>query len=438
MKFSFYNEAFEADGKKYLYNIFSTALIEIDDILYDAIKTSSITKVSKEYIEPMISMHFIVNDDVDEYEEYLYFYNSVRYGRAAKILQIIFIPSFNCNLRCPYCMQGLEKEHKTIDKYGINAIVEFIRKRVLESRENGVSIEKLNISLFGGEPLIAKKSIYEFCDRVKETANKLSCGVNFSMTSNFTLVDDEVIEFIKKYDIITQVSIDGTKEQHDKSRIGVGGKGTYDVILSNMKKLNEQGLKDHLVVRLNIDKNNINDAEEIMAAVAQYSEDVYFGFVDNFKGSNDSFSECISNQDYADIINSRLAEIYQKYGYPVPKPFGKMPPCSLNTENRFIIDSDLNVYKCEVIINHKEARAGYLEKDGTFVPSGSYFSQMGHTPERNPECIKCKLLPLCGGGCIAKKYIQEEKKDGNFAEVNCFMEEDTLLKYLKAYAKRQQ
>ena len=159
MKFSFYNEPFEAEGKKYLYNIFSTALIEVDDELFSAVKSDNTANVNTEYIEPMKAMHFIVNDEVDEYEEYLYFYNSVRYGNACKILQVIFIPSYNCNLRCPYCMQGLNKERKTIDDNGISAITNFIQNKVSESRSSGVPISELSIILFGGEPLIAKKSI---------------------------------------------------------------------------------------------------------------------------------------------------------------------------------------------------------------------------------------------------------------------------------------
>ena len=438
MKFSYYNEQFEAVGKKYLYNIFSTALIEIDDNLHSSIITNNVSSVNPEFIEPLKSMHFIVEDGVDEYEEYLYFYNSVRYGSSPKILQVIFIPSYNCNLQCPYCMQGLDKEHKVIDDKGIKAITSFIRNRIAESQKAGVPISQLNIDLFGGEPLIAKKQIFQFCESVQSIANELSVRATYQMTSNFTLVDDSVIDFIKKYNISIQVSIDGTKQQHDKSRIGANGKGTYDTILSNIKRLNDEGLKENIVIRLNIDKNNINDAEEIMAAVAPYSNDVYFGFVDNFKGSNDSFSDCISNSNYAELVNSKLSDIYKKYGYPIPKPFGKMGPCSLNTENRFIIDCELNVYKCEVLLKHSDAKVGQLDLEGNFIATGSFYSQMGHTAERNPKCIKCKLLPLCGGGCIGKKYIKDGKTDGKFDDVSCFMDEDTLIKYLQAYASRQQ
>ena len=64
MKFSFYNEQFEADGKKYLYNIFSTALIEIDDDVYNTIKNGDVGRLNPDYIEPMAAMHFIVNDDM--------------------------------------------------------------------------------------------------------------------------------------------------------------------------------------------------------------------------------------------------------------------------------------------------------------------------------------------------------------------------------------
>lgn len=37
-----------------------------------------------------------------------------------------------------------------------------------------------------------------------------------------------------------------------------------------------------------------------------------------------------------------------------------------------------------------------------------------------------------------KKYVKDGKKDGKFDDVSCFMDEDTLLKYLQAYAGRQQ
>ena len=58
---------------------------------------------------------------------------------------------------------------------------------------------------------------------------------------------------------------------------------------------------------------------------------------------------------------------------------------------------------------------------------------MAFTPRNFPECIKCKLLPLCGGGCPAKKYINTNRTNGRFDQKNCDMSEDNLIEYLKFY-----
>ncbi len=437
MKFSIYNELFYVNEKCYLYNILSTALIEIDSEIENSIKNENVLLIPQQYEAAMKKMHFIVDDECKENQEYMYFYNSVRFGKALNTLQVVLIPSYGCNLVCPYCMQGLNKNNKTITEQGINSVGKFIRDKVEKSHSDGMAIKTLNIQLFGGEPLISKKEIFKFAEITKQIADEFGCKTNYSMTSNFTLVDDDIIDFVMKYDITTQVSIDGTKYQHNQSRIRKDGSGTYDTILSNLKRFKELGLENKVVIRLNVHKMNIMDADAIMAAVAPYSTDVYFGFVENFKGSNDAFSDCIVHSDYADVLTNDLASIYKKYGFDIPRPFGKMAPCSLNAENRFIIDPELNVYKCEVLLQRNDTKIGSINDDGRLVLSSGFYRQMFHSPERQSKCMECKLLPICGGGCVAKSYLDEEKIDGNFDDVNCFIDEETLVKYLKAYVSQK-
>jgi uncharacterized protein len=254
------------------------------------------------------------------------------------------------------------------------------------------------------------------------------------MTSNLTLLDVDLLALIKKYSIHIQVSIDGTKTQHDTHRIYKNGKGTYELIMKNLRWLNENSLKDYITIRLNIDKSNLKNADEIMRAVYTYSNDVYFGFLDTFKGFNDMFSEnCITNEVYPEVVSQKFNEIYKKYGFPLPQPFGKMTPCSLCCENKYFIDYRLDVYKCEMLLNQPVARAGQLADDGAFIPSAGFYSQMNHSPRRFEECMECKLLPLCAGGCVGKAYIANEKKDGILDEKRCLFTEETLITYLKSY-----
>ena len=426
------------DGKHYLYNILSTALAEIDTELYTAIANDTPNTLNVELINLLKEKHFIVENELDEVKEYMYFYNSMRFGRGAQVLNIVFIPTYNCNLACPYCVQGLDKKFDTISQDAMDSLLKFVEYKVNESRTYGVSISKLYISLFGGEPMLTKKQILPaFCKQINEIAERYNCSLDFTMTSNFTLLDDEVIDLIKMYNIKVQVSIDGDKEQHNKRRIDSLGRGTYDIIMSNLKKMNLAGLKKNLTIRINLDRENIDKADSIMSSVSDMADDIYFGYLDNLKGANDDYSTCIKCENYADMMNNELVPVYQKYGKIIPHFFGKMTPCSIHCENRFIIDLYLNVYKCELLINKKEASVGRIEKDGTFSPNSNFYSQMDYAPDKVRQCRNCKMLPLCGGGCTGKAFVNGNDQNMDFNGVSCIMREEDLIKYLKVFVSKK-
>jgi uncharacterized protein len=281
--------------------------------------------------------------------------------------------------------------------------------------------------------MLQKPALIYFCDGIKAVADKYACEIIYSMTSNMTLLDDDMIGLMEKYHIHVQVSVDGTKEQHDTRRIFTNGSGTYEIILKNLKRLLDAGLKDLVVIRLNIDKNNLKDAENIFAAVREYSNDVYFGFLDTFKGYNDLFSsQCVSNDIYPEIVSRTFNDIYQKYGQPASTSFGKITPCSLNSENKYFIDLFLNVYKCEMLLNQAENRIGFIGNDGRLIKTAGFYQQMNRSPQLFPECIVCTLLPLCAGGCAGKAFIN----DGSINKPHCMFSEKTLIVYLKDYIRR--
>jgi uncharacterized protein len=61
--------------------------------------------------------------------------------------------------------------------------------------------------------------------------------ITFSLTTNATLLTDEIIEFLATEQIGVTVSIDGPKEMQDKRRVYKSGKGSYDVIEPKLRKL---------------------------------------------------------------------------------------------------------------------------------------------------------------------------------------------------------
>lgn len=439
LKTSFYNFLFETDGKYYIYNTLSIAVAELDEDTYKCLKDGLIGNINPDYIEPLYEQKFLVDKDADEQSEYLYFYNRLRFGSTAKLLSITLVPSYGCNLACPYCLQGQEKKSKAMSLSDVHRVLNFVENRIIESREgNNVPITKINAKLYGGEPMLQKEAITVFCNGMSEIAKNYECEIKYFMTSNFTLLDDDIFDLIKKYQIITQVSIDGDRNAHNARRVWKDGRGTYDTIINNLKRFKQEHLEDLIVIRLNIDNENISAAEQMMEEIHTYSTDVYFGFLENFNGYNDDFGDKFVNVESVSKSQKikSLNALMKKYGYIVPEEFGKLAPCALNIENKFFIDCFMNVYTCELALNQPELKVGVLDSDDNFAPNANFYKIMNHSPALFPECMKCKLMPMCAGGCSAKAYIQSNAKDGDLNRSYCMCDEKGLLEYLKDYVKR--
>ena len=437
-KSSFYNIYFTTDDEFYVYNTLSTAIGQIDENVYDYLRLNKLEKISTETLDTMLEQGFVVDKELDEKMQYLYFYNRVRYGGSAKLLSITLIPTYACNLACPYCLEGNDKKSEMITREQVNAILKFAENEIIFSRSHGVSIEKINACLYGGEPMMHKKAIIYFMDKMNSLAHKYNCKIENFMTSNFTLVDNDMLDMIEKYKITTQITIDGTRETHNKRRITKTGAGTYDIILKNMERMKQRGINESLSIRINIDEDNLDQAEDIIREVGTYSVDTYFGLLKPYNGLNDEYKgEYVSQEvDNREKTIVHLNKIMRKYNHPVPEEFGKLAPCSMGIENKWHIDAYLNVYKCELGVNHEELKVGVLTPDGEFVPNANFYRQITHSPERIDKCLKCERLPLCGGGCTTEEYIKQGRKDANTDIPECMCSREGLIYYLKDYVKR--
>ncbi len=438
MKFknSYYNYLFDYNGHFYIYNILSTAIAEINPNIYNSLINDDLIKISSEEKNGLQQQGFIVPESADEKNYYRYFYENTRFGSSAKVLGITFIPTYNCNLSCPYCYEGEEKSVEKIKKEDINKILGFISSQIKGSSEF-VPISKLRILLFGGEPLLCKNELIYFCNATSNIAKKFNIDVEYSMVTNLTIVNSEIIDLIAKYKIITQVSIDGIKEDHDKRRIYKNGQGTYDTIISNLKTLLNNGLKNLVTIRINIDETNTKQADILFKTLKKYSDDIYFGILRSYKGINDNYKQnCFKGDCIDNISTEQLHDIYVNNGFEVPQKFGKKSPCGLNAQNKYIIDNKLNVYKCDLLINHPECRVGYINEDGKFFIEPNYYQQMAFSPFLFKDCLNCKFLPMCGAGCPAEKYLEIQLKNGDIIRKNCAFAEENLKNYLIDYIKR--
>lgn len=121
----------------------------------------------------------------------------------------------NCNLRCSYCpySQGgeIERTHQNI-----NMSWDIAKKAIDFYYEHSLEATTADINFYGGEPFLQFKLMKKIVQYSKE---KFSGKVlSFSVTSNTTLVNEEVLEFMEKNNFVFIVSLDGPKHINDSNR----------------------------------------------------------------------------------------------------------------------------------------------------------------------------------------------------------------------------
>ncbi len=166
-----------------------------------------------------------------------------------KFTTIEFLLSPNCNLACKYCYQKNDfPEAPNVRDFHIQAGV-VASQEIIDRFIKFVATEGIKFVIFyGGEPLLMWK-------RIKYIVNEISKRdrfVKFSMVTNGTLLNENIIDFISNNNFSMILSLDGNKERHDAMRGGFERISKWFKILS---KMNER-------VEINIQASKIKDLYE--------------------------------------------------------------------------------------------------------------------------------------------------------------------------------
>lgn len=155
-------------------------------------------------------------------------------NRNKKILgKLVLNISNKCNLRCRYCYanSGIYKSEE--DLMNIE-----IAKKTLDRFYNhydGINL----VQIFGGEPTKNPNVLKYICDYIMKQNKEGETNTIIGMVTNGTIMNDEIISYIKDYNIQVTISYDGNPIVNDIMRIFPSGGGTSNIILDNIKKLKE-------------------------------------------------------------------------------------------------------------------------------------------------------------------------------------------------------
>lgn len=154
-----------------------------------------------------------------------------------KVLAITIIVTNDCNFRCSYCFEQ-KKSHKVLSFENAKKFIDDLLDEKSQLYKLYLESEKkcLQVEFMGGEPLLEIELISDICDYLMKklitTRSELLYNLKIAMPTNGSLYfEPKVQDFINKYgEFLTMtISLDGTKELHDKCRRTTDGKPTYDI-----------------------------------------------------------------------------------------------------------------------------------------------------------------------------------------------------------------
>ena len=147
--------------------------------------------------------------------------------------EIIIFLTDKCNLACSYC--------KYANLTQINQYPEVPTSKIIETACSLIKDQNyITITFQGGEPLLCYKQINLICESLITTYP--STSFNFGLQTNGTLINDQIIKVLTKYNISVGITIDGPRDKHDKNRSFKSGKGSYDQIITNLAAYRNIGI----------------------------------------------------------------------------------------------------------------------------------------------------------------------------------------------------
>lgn len=393
---------------------------ELEKIYRDhVLNPNDLQSVHPEFFNTLKNNRFIVPSAVDEAETLIHQWEKNDDDESS--FGIIINPTLNCNMRCWYCYE----EHggkQTMTEDTRKAICRFIDDKVSDSK-----LKTLNVSFFGGEPLLFfNDCVLPILQYAAKKCQEKSITLYSNFTTNAVLLTDKVIEALNALPLgkkaTFQITFDGNRDVHNKTRIGLNKKPTYDIILHNMYSALQHG--NEISARCNYTYDNILTFSDVL-------EDFMALGLNNYK---EVFSVKFEHvwQDGKNLSKSKplmqkIRNNFEAAGFDVGSDdvhFHHV--CYADSPRHAVINYNGDVFKCTARDFATESREGRLNNEGRIEWNEKFFQRMA-IKYSNEACRNCVILPICNGSCTQNK-IEAGLKNICFLS----MTEDAKQDYLKA------
>lgn len=293
----------------------------------------------------------------------------------------------NCNLRCRYCVYSgsyINRQHtnKRMSYETAQMAIDFYLAHSMQT-------PKLRFGFYGGEPTLEMPLIEKCVAYILQNAKGKE--VEFNLTTNATMLNDENLRFFVDHNFYLTISLDGAEEIQNKNRVyAESGKGTFERVITSVEKIKKEYPDFLNNVHFNVvmdqedgyrassdfftyddsvhgiyvsatEKNDANYKNEIIKNIEYYSNRGYEQFkavYDYYRAIPDKLSPLVAG--YLGSIKKSIADVLMpdKTDFDTGHPGG---PCVPGLQ-RLFVSADGVFYPCERVNEEAEImKIGDLE-----------------------------------------------------------------------------
>jgi uncharacterized protein len=279
-----------------------------------------------------------------------------------RVLQLIIMPTEACNFRCIYCYE--EFKLKRMEPKVVQGVMNFLDRRA-------PNLGCLDLSWFGGEPLLARDIIEEILEHVSLLRRKYQELQFFShISTNAFLLSRSLFERLLQLGVTQyQITFDGPREYHDKKRLLAGGGGTFEKLWQNLVALRDVRGEFTILVRLHIDKDNLESLPTFVREFgAMFGQDsrfkLFFRQLSHMGGPNDHQLSILDAQGCEQAVRT-LSRYARQIGVEHITTHEMAAICYAARGNSFVVRADGRLNKCSLALEHPENQVGRILEDGT-------------------------------------------------------------------------
>ena len=396
MKYSQFNSLVPVADNYALFNAFQQKVIFLERPLFELLRSrvtviDSLKDLHPDFYTYLSEQGFIVDETIDEVDAVKQWSNRVDNNNSAFFLTIN--PNMMCNFSCNYCYESHVAKSR-IDSRTVERLKLFISRIAANS-----NLKYFPLAFFGGEPLLYfEKDVVPIIDHYLVECKLKGLLPSVGFTTNGFLIKQDFVEYFqaRNANCSLQITLDGFGETHNQVRFTKSGKGSYHEIIKNIKLLVLN--KFPVRVRINYTDKNIDDIERVAEDFIEIPLELknnYLLFDFHRVWQNDR------KDNTANILELKIGR-FRDLGFRVSSkyaPDNVRNSCYADKRNSVVINYNGDIYKCTARDFTETGRAGYLDDDGSLIWEGDYLERRMNAKFNNPPCLKCRILPMCNGGC---------------------------------------